>query len=356
MNNQAAITEYTLLRPQYSAFTERIESLITELLKLDEIKTHLIESRTKTVESFKEKIRRPGKSYKEPLKELIDLSGVRIIVYYIDDIEKVSNILSKEFNIVETEKSHLATEYSVDQFGYISLHFVIALKPERARLPEWSTYKDFVTEIQIRTVLQHSWAAVSHALQYKHESDVPKALRRKLHRLAGLFELADEEFSSLRSETVSIQKEASEALEHGDHEILINPITLKEFMQRWDKSEENRNIMKEIGYFFDDDMVEDSDKDYFGEVSLYCEKFGIKTIEDLISIVNFNAESYFNEVFDGGPWYISDGFMLFLLLIRAKIDDFTEKDLVTSGGWSEEIAKRVIKSAKKDKKANITNT
>jgi ppGpp synthetase/RelA/SpoT-type nucleotidyltranferase len=321
-------------------------ALIIELLKIQGIKTHLIEGRAKTVDSFIEKIRRPGKSYDNPLEELPDLSGVRIIVYYLDDVEKVAKILSSEFTVIESETSHLASEYSPDKFGYISLHSVVCLSSDRENLPEWRAYKGYRSEIQIRTVLQHSWAAVSHALQYKHESDVPKQLRRKLYRLAGLFELADEEFISVRAETEILRVKTAEALDHGNIEVCLNSISLKEFSQRWSKLEALKKLMESIGYIFDrppDDT--DEDTDYFGIIASYCEKLGIHTIREFESVIDYDAETFLKEIRGGDDWFVSEEFALYLLLIRAKIDEFTVDDLL-SVGWSKNIAVRVIKGAR----------
>jgi hypothetical protein len=59
--------------------------------------------------------------------------------------------------------------------------------------------------VQVRTVLQHAWASISHALQYKQEDDIPRALRRRLARISALLEVADEEFAELNREHNQLQ-------------------------------------------------------------------------------------------------------------------------------------------------------
>lgn len=49
-------------------------------------------------------------------------------------------------------------------------------------------------EEQLRTILMHVLAAISHKLLYKRENDAPNVLKRKLNRLSALIELADEQF------------------------------------------------------------------------------------------------------------------------------------------------------------------
>lgn len=117
MNEKEMIEKYSLQRPLYVSYTERLKELISELLRLNDIKIHLIEARAKTIESFSEKIRRPGKSYQNPIEELPDLSGIRVIVYYQDDVEKVAEVLKNELEVVESEVSHQPSKYSPDQFG-----------------------------------------------------------------------------------------------------------------------------------------------------------------------------------------------------------------------------------------------
>ena len=55
---------------------------------------------------------------------------------------------------------------------------------------------DRKAEIQVRTLLQHAWAMISHDRFYKSEFDVPEYFRRELARVAALLESADEEFGN----------------------------------------------------------------------------------------------------------------------------------------------------------------
>ena len=49
-------------------------------------------------------------------------------------------------------------------------------------------------EIQVCTLLQHAWAAISHDRLYKSSFHAPKKLERQLHRVSALLEEADDEF------------------------------------------------------------------------------------------------------------------------------------------------------------------
>jgi hypothetical protein len=68
-------------------------------------------------------------------------------------------------------------------------------RPDPGELPAEARY-----EIQARTVLEHAWAEIEHDLGYRSRDAVPDAVRRRLNRLAGLLELADQEFVAIRRE------------------------------------------------------------------------------------------------------------------------------------------------------------
>jgi putative GTP pyrophosphokinase len=90
-----------------------------------------------------------------------------------------------------------------DRFGYLSQHYIAWLKPERTILPEYRAFSDCKVEIQIRSISQHAWAEIEHDLGYKSETAIPRDIRRRFSRLAGLLEIADREFEGIQDELAS---------------------------------------------------------------------------------------------------------------------------------------------------------
>jgi len=174
-------------------------------LKAKGIEVASITSRAKTLPSFLGKI--GGKPPDDPLSEITDLAGVRVVCLYRSDLPKIEQVIRQEFRI--KERADKLDEQGADRFGYGAVHFLVSLgkKSSGAR---YDDLKGLLCEIQTRTVAQDAWAIISHHLLYKQESAAPSALQRKLNSLAGVFETADVQFDALRLERDAYLKEIRE--------------------------------------------------------------------------------------------------------------------------------------------------
>lgn len=199
----AHLNLYRERRPTYEALSQEIKRIIDVSFKQIKIKCHSVDARSKEIESFETKARKIKEDgnprYSEPLKQITDLAGVRVIVYTIDDIRIVNEFIDKSFDVVE--KRDVGEErIEQGQFGYQSVHYLTKLPDARLILPDYSHYKEMICEVQVRTVLQHAWAEMEHNIQYKGSDNIPKSIKRKFLSLAGLLEIADREFSAIQRE------------------------------------------------------------------------------------------------------------------------------------------------------------
>ena len=103
---KASVQEYRSRLLTYQAYASRLEALLTDLVGASGIRLHFVESRAKTPESLADKLRRPGKVYSDPLSEVPDLVGVRLILYYQDDVARVGAIIREQFTLIEEETAH----------------------------------------------------------------------------------------------------------------------------------------------------------------------------------------------------------------------------------------------------------
>ena len=234
------LNEFKEMQDIFESFRGELARLIEKLFK--NIKIQNISSRIKSIESLDKKITDKGKY--EKLRDVTDLLGIRIITYYAKDVDKISSIIKKEFKIDEPNSIDKRIKED-DKFGYLSLHIIAELSEERTRLPEYKPYTGIKFEIQVRSILQHAWAEIEHDLGYKTAIEIPKYVKRRFYRLAGLLELADEEFENIYKDIVNYNKDINEKISKNNLCIEINRDTLLKFVQTSTDVEEIFKDMKD---------------------------------------------------------------------------------------------------------------
>ena len=223
--NTASIKRFIDRQPDYEKLCAEVAYILNRELNIAEIEFSTISCRAKTLNSFLEKIQR--KSYRDPLTEITDFAGVRVVCLYIDDLKRLEKVIVENFEIVE--KIDKLTNRKADQFGYGAIHFIVRLG-KNASGARYDDLKTPVCEIQTRTVLQDAWAIIDHHLVYKNESNIPTVLRSRLNRLAGDFQSADEKFSDLRSEREEYLKKVEDS-EINSEQFLENELNLDSFLR-----------------------------------------------------------------------------------------------------------------------------
>jgi ppGpp synthetase/RelA/SpoT-type nucleotidyltranferase len=201
---------YTKQQASYGRFAEALLPVLRRMLGEQDIKIAEVATRAKAIESLRGKLQR--RRYAS-LTEVPDLCGARIVGLTNDDVDKASEFVRDRFEVREEETHGLE---QADTFGYASRHFVVGLGPLAEDLPEYAT---FHAEIQVRTVLQHSWALVSHALDYKTPEEAPVKVRRQLFRVAALMEVGDQLLGEFGKAVVQTQEGYARVV----HEIRESP-------------------------------------------------------------------------------------------------------------------------------------
>ncbi len=219
---------------EYQRYCERLfgqlaeqQRRLTSLLSARGIQIHLISGRVKSEGSLRRKLGRPDRTY-ESLWSVTDLVGLRITTYFEDAIEEVARAIEESYRVDFGHSADKLRAKDSGRFGYRSLHYVCSL-PAPARQPsdEPGLPPAFRFEIQIRTVLQHAWAEVEHDLGYKAQDVVPEDIRRRFSRIAGLLEIADQEFVSIRRELARYERAVAAELEDPDRPVPLDSISLQ---------------------------------------------------------------------------------------------------------------------------------
>jgi len=188
--------EYDILKPLYSNLVAEVRHHLEKCLKREHVEIHSVNQRVKTFDSFYEKIKR-NEIEKRFFDRIEDLAAVRVICLYLTDLERIRAIIFDEFRVLEADT--LRTQ-SPEHFGYMSDHYLVAL-PKEYSGPRYDKVKKLKCEIQVRTILMHAWATVSHHLDYKMKTDIPFDFRKDFNAISGVLYLADTHFELFRQKT-----------------------------------------------------------------------------------------------------------------------------------------------------------
>jgi putative GTP pyrophosphokinase len=169
-----------------------------------------VKGRVKSFDSFFRKYLRylrdgingnAGKACDDEAVVIPDKIGIRVVCPFIEDTSTVEALLKSSFEVVEVERK--GSSYSFKEFGYESIHYLIALPQAIGGKYKRATGGDFtgeIVEIQIRTILQDAWAEVEHELVYKAEfRPFDHPMKRKLAALNATLSLADTIFQEIRA-------------------------------------------------------------------------------------------------------------------------------------------------------------
>ncbi len=154
-----------------------------------------VTAREKGLVSFANKLIKKDK-YADPLRELTDLAGARVIVHLQSEVDEVGKWIRETFEIDEKNSLDTLSRLGAEKFGYRSVHYVVEITPEK---PEGAPREvvGLKAEIQVRTIAQHAWSDIGHDRLYKSQFEVPDYWKREAARAAALLEAADEQFARI---------------------------------------------------------------------------------------------------------------------------------------------------------------
>lgn len=235
-HREAAIRRYRFVKGLYEEFAEVLRHILGEALNAASVKIHSIEARAKSIESFGKKAVRPSYSdpgkprYKDPLAEITDIAGVRIITFFPKTLDEVDQIIQSEFTVID-KKDKRQHPTGKNRFGYQSIHYLIRMNPKRSVLPEYKCFAKLIAEVQVRTILQHAWAEMEHDIRYKPAGAIPPSIRKRFDNLAETIEMADREFQAIQDEDEKLREAAVISISSGNlKKADILPDTLKAYL------------------------------------------------------------------------------------------------------------------------------
>jgi len=218
LHSQLILEEYHEQLPHFEEVEKKVKRLLREALDRNGMEVTALETRVKTEKSLAGKLALKGTKY-HSLSDITDILGARIITYYTDDVDRIAAMAEQMFDIDWDNSVDKRRLHQLDSFGYNSLHYVCRFEGIRF-------------ELQLRTTLQHAWAAINHDTGYKSGVEIPREYMRQMNRLAGMLELADTEFSRIRTEINDYRRRVQQLVANGKlDEVQLDGDTFRSYLK-----------------------------------------------------------------------------------------------------------------------------
>ena len=266
----------------YQKGKEIIVSAVEETMRGRKIKVTSMEARIKKRDSLIGKLIRKGHKY-HTIDDITDIIGVRVVTLFNDDVDCVASYMEKIFDIDWAESVDKRKMHQRSSFGYNSLHYICRIPKSLYEDPQCPELNDLRFEIQMRSTLQHAWAAMEHDLGYKGVVEIPPEYVRMMGRLAGMLELVDEEFSRIRISAANYRRRMETLIKAGKlSDVLLDGDTFATYVAQrpFDK------LLMRIASINQGEIQEMSFAPFFS----LLKEAGLKTLQDVEDFIHVNSE------------------------------------------------------------------
>lgn len=204
MNELEFKNRWELDKPIYEAWGNYVVESICDALKekgkkLDTFFKIPAMSRLKEDSSLIDKaFHRPGKQYSNPYNQIEDKVGARFVVLLLEDIKEICRIVQENSVWAFDECKHFDEDKKRDPllFTYQSVHYILRPK-DNLIANDINIPATTACELQVRTLLQHAHAELTHDAIYKAKRTVQPEVHRTVAKSMALIETTDEFFTSV---------------------------------------------------------------------------------------------------------------------------------------------------------------
>lgn len=192
--------QYAARLPALQELARCLEAHVSALLHGHE-RIESIRARAKSLERFVQKASAQkddgDRKYANPLDEIQDQVGVRVVTYYLSDVDVIAGVVDRYLRSIES-KLHIPDDEK--EFGYIGRHFILVVPSDvKATVATLDTPEFF--ELQVQTLFQHAWAESEHDLGYKPSVPLTPLQKRQIAFTAAQAWGADQIFEELHQRT-----------------------------------------------------------------------------------------------------------------------------------------------------------
>ena len=231
MHSEMIMQEYFDNHASFEKMRDIVLAKIQELLKENGLLVTAVEARVKEEQSLAGKLELKGGKYSS-LSDITDILGARVITFYSDEVDKIASLIEQNFEIDWENSVDKRKMLDPDQFGYMSLHYICRIPKSLYFDEAHPEINQFRFEIQMRTALQHVWATAYHDTGYKSDVEVPREYIRALSRLAGVLEIADQQFSQIVVELAEYRRKVKTLVKDGNfHDLSLDGDTFSSYLE-----------------------------------------------------------------------------------------------------------------------------
>ena len=108
--------------------------------------------------------------YEDPLSQIQDQIGARVVVFYKSDVETVGKVVEQYFRTLESEE-HVPDSYW--EFGYFGRHWIFPLPGDVIPMDVEEESVPRFFELQVKTLFQHAWSEGNHDVAYNRLPNFP---------------------------------------------------------------------------------------------------------------------------------------------------------------------------------------
>ena len=224
---------------------------------------------------------------KEVIVKLLDglIKENALLVTATEDKDKHKNRLIGKLALKRANKKS-RNMHQLNSIGYNSLHYISSVPESLYSNPEYPGLNRIRFEIQMRTALQHVWSNIHHDTGYKSGIEIPEEYLRNLNRLAGMLELADEQFNLIRTGINEYRRKVQTLVADGNlDEVLLDGDSFDSYLKIGPFDDLNRKIAS----LNQAEIHEDNLKPFLAAFK----NMGMKTLGDIESL----KRRYSNDAF-----------------------------------------------------------
>src|SRR5258706_9095728 len=126
LHRKNAVEQFTRKRELYEDFASAIRAILADAIKTRRLRVNEIQFRAKEVRSFSKKAMTPNEQnleepkYKNPMSDITDLAGVRVITFFPSTVKEVCQLIQEEFDAFQ-RVDHTANAEQEQRLGYLSV-------------------------------------------------------------------------------------------------------------------------------------------------------------------------------------------------------------------------------------------